>query len=182
VDELWDEIQNLELGPEDPTLFIPHEAYVMVAETNRLSTIARPLNPRVQNLNSVIAALPRSWGLTTHVHGRFLDATYVQFLSQYKGGNHGFLTTGLLHLKDGSLLLLLNFDTTIDLLVQMRGIPLPYVYGETALEIAQEIGEIISLDFHDATSTQIAYIRVRVRIGITERLRLFQLITFESGE
>ena len=59
ADELWDEIQNLELGQEDPALFIPHEAYVMVKATNRLSLIGRPLNPRVQNLNSVIAALPR---------------------------------------------------------------------------------------------------------------------------
>jgi len=39
-DELWDEIQNLELGQEDPTLFIPHEAYVMVEAANRLSMIA----------------------------------------------------------------------------------------------------------------------------------------------
>ncbi|KAL9299329.1 unnamed protein product [Arabidopsis thaliana] len=179
ADKLWDEIQNLELGPEDPTLFIPHEAYVMVAETNRLSIIARPLNPRVQNLYSVIAALPRSWGLTTHVHGRVLDATYVQFLFHTEMDlvsvqrrepwlfNNRFVASQRWEPAPA-----LNFVTTIDLLVQMRGIPLPYVYEETALEIAQEIGEIISLDFHDATSTQIAYIRVRVQIGITERLRV----------
>jgi len=64
----------------------------------------------------------------------------------------------------------------------MRGIPLPYVCEETSLEIAHELGEIITLDFHDATTTQIAYIRVRVRIGITDRLRFFQRITFDSGE
>ncbi|KAL9281371.1 hypothetical protein AtEden1_Chr5g0119541 [Arabidopsis thaliana] len=75
-----------------------------------------------------------------------------------------------------------NFVTTIDLWVQMRGIPLLYVCEETALEIAQELGEIITLDFHDATTTQIAYIRVRVRFGITDRLRFFQRITFDSGE
>ncbi|KAL9858783.1 hypothetical protein AtNW77_Chr1g0040291 [Arabidopsis thaliana] len=81
-DELWDEIQNLELGQEDPTLFIPHEAYVMVEAANRLSMIARSLNPRVKNLNYVVVALPRSRGLTTQIHGRVLDATYVQFLFQ----------------------------------------------------------------------------------------------------
>jgi len=33
-DELWDKIQNLELGQEDPALSIPHEAYVMVEDRN----------------------------------------------------------------------------------------------------------------------------------------------------
>ncbi|VYS69392.1 unnamed protein product [Arabidopsis thaliana] len=146
ADELWDEIQNLELGQEDPALFIPHEAYVMVEASNNLSLIARPLNPRVQNLNSVVVALPRSWGLTTQVAPAH------------------------------------NLVTTIDLWVQIRGIPLPYVSEETVLEIAQDLGEIISLDFHEATSPQIAFIRVRVRFGITDRLRFFQRIIFDSGE
>lgn len=75
-----------------------------------------------------------------------------------------------------------DFLTSINLWVQMRGIPLAYVCEETAIEIAQEIGQIITLDYHDATSTQIAFIRVRVRISITERLRFFQRITFDSGE
>ncbi|KAL9294222.1 hypothetical protein AtEden1_Chr3g0203081 [Arabidopsis thaliana] len=121
--------------------------------------------------------------------GRMLDATYVQFLFQNE--------VDLLSVQRRELWLfnnwfvanhrwepapVLNFVTTIDLWVQMRGIPLLYVCEETALEIAHEIGEIITLDFHDATMTQIAYIRVRVRIGITDRLRFFQRITFDSGE
>jgi len=186
---LWDEFQNLELGQEDPTLFIPNEAYVMVEDRNRLSLIARPLLPRVQNFNAVINALPRAWGLTAHVHGRILDATYVQFMFQTE--------IYLLSVQRRELWLFnnwfvasqrweaapsLSFVTTIDLCVQMRGIPILYVFEKTKLEIAQELGEIISLDFYDATSTQIAYIRVRVCFGIIERLRFFQRITFESGE
>ncbi|OAP19175.1 hypothetical protein AXX17_AT1G37000 [Arabidopsis thaliana] len=54
VDELWDE----------------------------LSLIARPLNLCSQNLNVVIAALPRSWGLTSRVYERVLYTTFVQFLFQ----------------------------------------------------------------------------------------------------
>jgi len=56
AEELWDEIQNLELGRNDLELFITHEAYADVfitheayadvAARNRLSLIARPLNPR----------------------------------------------------------------------------------------------------------------------------------------
>ncbi|OAO97485.1 hypothetical protein AXX17_AT4G09410 [Arabidopsis thaliana] len=38
------------------------------------------------------------------------------------------------------------------------------------------------MDYHDATSTQIVYIRVRIRFGITHKLRFFQRIIFEYGE
>ena len=181
ADELWDEIQNLELGQEDPALFIPHEAYVMVEATNRLSLIARPLNPKVQNLNSVVVALPRSWRLTTQVHGRVLDATYVQFLfvneidlMRVQRRVLWLFNNWFVAATRWEVALAHNFVTTIDLWVQIRGIPLPYISEETVLEIAQDLGEIISLDFHEATSPQIAYIRVRVCFGITDRLKFFR--------
>ena len=181
ADELWDEIQNLELGQEDPALFIPHEAYVMVEATNRLSLIARPLNPKVQNLNSVVVALPRSWRLTTQVHGRVLDATYVQFLfvneidlMRVQRRELWLFNNWFVAATRWEVALAHNFVTTIDLWVQIRGIPLPYISEETVLEIAQDLGEIISLDFQEATSPQIAYIRVRVCFGITDRLKFFR--------
>jgi len=76
----------------------------------------------------------------------------------------------------------LDFLANIDLWVQIRGIPMPYVCVETVSEIAQELGHIVLIDFQEATSNQIAYIRVRVRFGITDRLRFFQRIRFDSGE
>ncbi|CAA0268660.1 unnamed protein product [Arabidopsis thaliana] len=188
-DELWDEIQNFELGQEDPTLFIPHEAYVMVEAANRLSMIARSLNPRVKNLNYVVVALPRSRGLTTQIHGRVLDATYVQFLFQNEIDlmmvqrrepwlfNNWFVAATIWEVAPAH-----NFVTTIDLWVQIRGISLSYVSEETVMEIAQDLGEIIMLDYHDATLAHIAYIRVRVRFGITDRLKFFWRIIFDSGE
>ena len=75
-----------------------------------------------------------------------------------------------------------EYLSTITLWVQMRGIPLVYVCEETVVEIAHGLGEIISLDFHDATTTQIAYIRVRIRFDLTDRIRFFQRIIFDSGE
>ncbi|KAL9858782.1 hypothetical protein AtNW77_Chr1g0040281 [Arabidopsis thaliana] len=50
------------------------------------------------------------------------------------------------------------------------------------MEIAQDLGEIIMLDYHDATLAHIAYIRVRVCFGITDRLKFFRRIIFDSGE
>ncbi|KAL1188115.1 hypothetical protein V5N11_009082 [Cardamine amara subsp. amara] len=80
ADELWRELQNLELGREDHELFIPQSAYDGVLARNRLSLIARPLNPRGQNLRTVVIEMPRIWGIASRVHGRVLDDIFVQFL------------------------------------------------------------------------------------------------------
>ncbi|XP_020871811.1 LOW QUALITY PROTEIN: uncharacterized protein At4g02000-like [Arabidopsis lyrata subsp. lyrata] len=191
ADELWNNLQHFDLGRNDPELFIPHEAYAATEARNRLSLIARPLNPRSQNLFTVISSLPRTWGLTTTVQGRVLDGTYVQFLFQSELDlvsvqrrepwlfNNWFIAVQRREPVDFPGL---NFLTTIDLWVQIRGIPLHYVSVETVSEIAQDLGEIIQVDFNETTSIQIAYIRVRVRFGISDRLRFFQRIRFDAGE
>jgi len=189
ADELWDALQHLELGREDPALFIPHATYATVESRNRLSLIVRPLNPRSQNLNVVVAALPRVWDLTSRVHGRVINATFVQFLFQFEVDllsvlrrepwlyNSWFVTAHRWEVN-----MAFEYLSNIDLWVQMFGIPLLYVCEENVVEIAHGLGEIISLDFHDATTTQIAYIRVRIRFDITDCIRFFQRITFDSGE
>lgn len=188
ADELWDELQNLRLGQDDPEIFIPYSAYATEVSRNRLSLIARPLNPRVQDLQTVVSSLPRSWGLATRVLGRVLDDTYVQFLFQSEVDllsiqrrepwvfNNWFIAFQRLEdLPD------VNFLTSIDLWVQFRGIPLPYVSNRTVRIIARRLGEFVETDFDEATSTQIAFIRVRIRFEITARLRFFGRLWFRSG-
>ncbi|KAL1194833.1 hypothetical protein V5N11_010759 [Cardamine amara subsp. amara] len=82
ADDLWNELQHMVLGRDDPELFIPYNNYVGVLAKNRLSLIGRPLNPRIQNLQHVISTLPRIWGLSLRVHGRILDDMFVQFRFQ----------------------------------------------------------------------------------------------------
>lgn len=189
ADDLWDELQNMDMQRDDPLLFIPHEAYASVEARNRLSLIARPLNPRAQNLHTVICSLPRVWGLVSRVHGRVLDGTFVQFRFQSEADllsvqrrepwtfNNWFVAAQRWEdLPD------IDFLTTIDLWVQMRGIPLPYVSEESVREIAQELGEVIEVDFHEDTTTQITFIRARVRFGITDCLRFFKKVRFDTGE
>lgn len=76
----------------------------------------------------------------------------------------------------------INFLTTIDLWVQVRGIPLPYVTARTIRRIGNTLGEVVFLDFHEETTAQIAFIRVRIRFGITDRLRFFRRVHFQYGE
>ncbi|KAL9286197.1 putative transcription factor interactor and regulator CCHC(Zn) family [Arabidopsis thaliana] len=64
----------------------------------------------------------------------------------------------------------IDFLTIIELWVQIRGIPMLYVCVETVSEIAQELGHIIHIDFHEATTNQIAYIQVRVKYERSRRI------------
>lgn len=189
ADELWDELQNLELGREDPELFIPYVAYADAVARNRLSLIARPLNPRAQNLFSVISSLPRAWGLASRVHGRVLNATYVQFMFQSESDllsvqrrEPWVFNNWLVASQRWVDIPAVDFLTTMQLWVQIRGIPLPFVCGNTIRLIAERLGEIILVDYHEATTSQITFIRVRIRIAITDRLRFFQRVRFASGE
>lgn len=75
-----------------------------------------------------------------------------------------------------------DFLTTLDIWVQIRGIPLPYVSDETIRAIAESLGEVIEMGFQASTATQIACFRVRIRIGINNRIRFYRRVRFQSGE
>ncbi|KAG7568149.1 Zinc knuckle CX2CX4HX4C [Arabidopsis thaliana x Arabidopsis arenosa] len=75
-----------------------------------------------------------------------------------------------------------EFITFIDIWVQVRGIPLPYVSELTVRFIASTLGHVVDLDFNEATTIQIVFIRVKIRFGISDRLRFFRRVRFESGE
>ena len=69
-----------------------------------------------------------------------------------------------------------DFLTYIDLWVQVRGIPVLYVSSMTVRFITSTLGPIMGLDFDDETSSQIAFIRVKVRISISDQLRFFRRV------
>ncbi|XP_010425099.1 PREDICTED: uncharacterized protein At4g02000-like [Camelina sativa] len=188
-DELWNNLQYMDLGRNDPELFIPHSTYAGVLARNRLSLIGRPLNPREQELRRVIFYLPHHWGIATRVHGRVLDDTYVQFLFSSEADLFNVLRRGPWVFDNWFVALQrwedfpeMDFLTSIDLWVQIRGIPLPYVSEDSVTYIAKTLGKIVHLDFNEETTTQIDFIRVKIEIGITDRLRFFRKVRFESGE
>ncbi|XP_010478994.1 PREDICTED: uncharacterized protein At4g02000-like [Camelina sativa] len=188
-DELWNDLQYMDLGRDDPELFIPHTTYAGVLARNRLSLIGRTLNPREQDLRRVIFYLPHHWGVATRVHGRILADSYVQFLFQSEVDLFMVLRRGpwvfgnwFVALQRWEDFPEMDFLTSIDLWVQIRGIPLPYVSEASVTYIAKTLGEVVYLDFNEETSKQIDFIRVKIGIGITDRLRFFRKVRFESGE
>lgn len=124
--------------------------------------------------------MPRIWGLSSRVHGRILDDQVVQFLFQSESDIDSVLRRALWFYNNWFVALQrwedfpdTEFLTYIDLWVQIRVIPLPYVSYNTARFIASTLGEVKDLDFDEDTSTQISFIRVKVRLGITDRFRFF---------
>ncbi|XP_010412866.1 PREDICTED: uncharacterized protein At4g02000-like [Camelina sativa] len=188
-EELWNDLQYMVLGRDDPELFIPHENYAGMLARNQVSLIGRLLNPREQDLRRVISYLPPLWGIALRVHGRILDDSYVQFLFSSEVDMVDVLRMGPWMVDNWFEALQrwedfpeLEFLTSIDMWVQIRGIPLPYVSEATARFIAKTIGEIVHLDFNEETSSQIAFIRVKIGIGITDHLRFLRKVRFESSE
>ncbi|CAH8268582.1 unnamed protein product [Arabidopsis lyrata] len=191
ADEIWHDLQHMVLGRDDPELLVPHQVYTSVVASNRLSLIGRPLNTHAQNLRRILSALPRSWGrgMAARVHGRILDGQCVQFRFRSESDlvsvirrapwlyNHWFVALQRWVDFPGP-----DFLTFIDLWVQVRGIPPPYVSELSVRFIAHTLGPVIEVDFNEITSTQIAFIRVKVRISITDRLRFFRRVRFESRE
>ncbi|XP_010468348.1 PREDICTED: uncharacterized protein At4g02000-like [Camelina sativa] len=147
--DLWDEIQNLALGREDPELLIPNSDYEDVLASNRLSLIARPLNPIDQNLLEVAANLPTAWGLASSVHGRVLDDRFVQF----------------------------RFQSERDLISVLRREPWSFNRW-----IARSLGELVQVDFEDSVTNQISFLRVKIRVSITDRFRFFRRVRFQTGD
>ncbi|VYS67921.1 unnamed protein product [Arabidopsis thaliana] len=177
------------LGRDDPELFVPQAAYGVVVAGNRLSLIARPLNIHAQHLRRVLRALPRSWGMASRVHGRIIDDRCIQF--RFRSGidlasvmlrGPWLFNQWFVALQRWEDFPRADFLTYIDLWVQVRGIPVLYVSTMTVRFIASTLGPVMGLDFDEETSTQIAIIRVKVRISITDRLRFFRRVRFESRE
>ncbi|XP_019091153.1 PREDICTED: uncharacterized protein At4g02000-like [Camelina sativa] len=188
-DEFWNDLQYMALGRDDPELFIPHVTYAGVLARNRVSLIGRPLNPREQDLRRVIYSLPHLWVLASRVHGRVLDDSYVQFLFRSEVDLFAVLRRGPWVVDNWFVALQRwedfpehDFLNSIDLWVQIRGIPLPYVSQEAIKFIAKTLGEVVELDFNEETTSQFSFIIVKIGIGITDRMRFFRRVRFESGE
>lgn len=140
-------------------------------------------------MKTVASSLPRTWGLTSRVQGRVLDDTYVQFLFQsevdllsVQRREPWIFNNWFVAFQTWEDFPDFDFLTTIDLWVQIRGLPLPYVSENTVRRIAGSLGEVIELDFLDVVTNHIRFIRVRVRFGITDSLRFFRRLRFQSGE
>ncbi|XP_019087332.1 PREDICTED: uncharacterized protein At4g02000-like [Camelina sativa] len=177
------------LGRDDPELFIPHSAYARGLARNRLSLIGKPLNLRDQPLKGVIQELPRLWGVSSRVHGRIPDDSFVQFRFQLEADLVSVLRAQLWLYNEWFVALQRwedfpreDFLTFIDLWVQLRGIPLPYVSERTVSFIANTLGDVVELGFNEDTTYQIAFLRVKVIIIFTDRIRFFRCVRFQSGE
>ncbi|XP_019092344.1 PREDICTED: uncharacterized protein At4g02000-like [Camelina sativa] len=177
----------VENPPPDYLKFMP--VWIRLSYDSALARNRRLLKPTLQDRGRVLTALPAQWELYDRVHGRILDDSYVQFRFSSESDLASVLRRGPWVFEKWFVALQRwedfpgeDFLTSIDLWVQIRGIPLPYVSNTTVRFIANTLGEVVALDFNDETTTQIAFIRVKIRFELTNRLRFFRKVRFETGE
>ncbi|XP_048606184.1 uncharacterized protein LOC125583378 [Brassica napus] len=128
-DNIQIDMQNLNLGAEDPPIQLPVQVVNEAAAENRFVLIGRPVMPHRQNIRSIIAILPRNWG-HKGVYGRMIEGRQFQFVFPSEESMEMVLRRGPWAFADRMLIierwtasfnpLMLNF---ILFWIQIRGIP-----------------------------------------------------------
>ncbi|XP_013624988.1 PREDICTED: uncharacterized protein LOC106331216 [Brassica oleracea var. oleracea] len=128
-DNIQIDMQNLNLGAEDPPIQLPVQVVNEAAAENRFVLIGRPVMPHRQNIRSIIAILPRNWG-HKGVYGRMIEGGQFQFVFPSEESMEMVLRRGPWAFADRMLIierwtasfnpLMLNF---ILFRIQIRGIP-----------------------------------------------------------
>lgn len=95
-DNIQRAMQDLDLGVEDAPVALPIDVVNQAVAENRFIIIGRPVIPRRQNMHSIIASLPRSWGLVGMVHGRIVPGRRFQFVFQLEEAMETVLRMGSL--------------------------------------------------------------------------------------
>lgn len=73
ADNLRRTIQDIDLGVNDDPIPLPIEVVAQAAAENQFILFGRSVMPRRQNLRSIVATLPRTWGQDGIVHGRVIE-------------------------------------------------------------------------------------------------------------
>lgn len=79
-DNLRRAVQDLNLGDEDEPIALPADVVAQAAAENRFMLIGRPVMPRRQNIQAIVASMPRNWGQSGIVHGRIVGGNHFQFI------------------------------------------------------------------------------------------------------
>lgn len=80
ADKIWRQLQKIALGIGDEAINLPFELCEEAISETRFSLIVKPVNSRRQNLQAMLNAMPRLWGVDNKVSGRILENRKIQFL------------------------------------------------------------------------------------------------------
>lgn len=93
-DYLRKQMQDIALGIQDDVVNLPVDLCEEAIHETRFSLIAKPVNPRKQNLRAMLNALPRLWGVGEEVVSRILENRKIQFIFQSEESMTSILRRG----------------------------------------------------------------------------------------
>lgn len=185
ADTIRKQMQEIALGIQDEVINLPVELWDEAINETRFSLIAKPVNPKKQNLRAMLNALPRLWGVGDEVVGRILENRKVQFLFQSEEAMTSILKRGPWSFNDWMCVLQkwTTIHTEADLKhipfwVQIRGIPLRYLTLRMITYIGNQMGSFMETDFGGDGAVLVDYVRVRLLWNIEMPLRFQRIFQF----
>lgn len=178
ADNIRRALQNINLGIDDAPIALPQAVVQRALDDNQFCLVGRPLMPRKQDIRQIIASLPRTWGLMGFVRGRLMEHRRFQFILPSEESLATVLRRGPWSFADRMLGLerwspndappMLNM---IPFWIQIRGIPVHFMNLGVIDNIAQSLGEVMGVDFDEATVTRVQFVRVQVKWNVENPLR-----------
>ncbi|XP_010481107.1 PREDICTED: uncharacterized protein LOC104759943 [Camelina sativa] len=187
--DLWEALQNLNLGSERSPMRMSREALKDREDANKLSLVVKCLNPQHQKPIGMKGALPKAWNLQGKVTSRINDDDTVQFF--FKAEHHlmTVLENGPWHynlwmvaIDRWTRRLLLTFLTEISFWVRILNIPEEFRSDAVVHEVGGVLGHIDEVRFQEATEETNGEVLARVTMNINDRLICVRYIEFDPSK
>lgn len=150
TDKIRKQLQDISLGINDEAVTLPLELCDEAADKTQYSLIAKPVNPRKQNLRVMMTALPKLWRTGNEVMGRMIDNRNIQFLFQCEELMLSVLRHGPWSFNDWMCLIQKWSYTIFDedlkripMWVQICGIPLQFLTLKMVTHIGESLGHFM---------------------------------------
>ncbi|XP_024014710.1 uncharacterized protein LOC112088548 [Eutrema salsugineum] len=188
-DNLRRAIQDLDLGANDEPIVLPIEVIHRAENENRFIIMGCPTIPRRQNLRSIVASLPRLWGIEGMIHGRIVAGRRFQFVFPTEESMENVLRRGpwafadrMLVLQRWTPLMDLEIMQFIPFWIQIRGIPWQFMNQDVVAHIGRAIGMLMDINYNTEAVARAEYVRVRINWDIRNPLCFQRQFQFTPGE
>lgn len=185
-DNLRRAVQDINLGADDEPIALPEDLLAQAAAENRFILMGQPVMPRRQNLCSIVASMPRTWGQSGLVHGRIVPGNQFQFIFPSEESLENVMRRGPWAFNDRMLVLqrwsplmpLINF---IPFWVQIRGIPFQFLNRQVIAHIGRALGQVLAVDYDAEAAARVEFVRVQLHWDIERPLRFQRQFQFVAG-
>jgi len=187
ADNLQRQLQDIALGIQEEAINLPIKICDEALQETQFSFIAKPVNPRKQNLRAMLSALPRLWGVGEEVVGRILENQKIQFLFQSEESMSSILRRGPWSFNDWMCVIqrwtalhtVVEFKR-IPFWIQIRGIPLRFLTLKMIISIGERMGLFLETDFGRDGVVLTDYVRVIILWNIEDPLRFQRIFQFRE--